>query len=124
MATTKLDGAGTQKLKTLEEATLTLSQIHGMVERMAMEMKNGRPIGVMAMQLKRQASPLQGLLKGQFGPIADIVSSMILVAGRGGGDQVKLRAYREHVAMIRQAIDFAEKKVKKDHAVALEIAPE
>ncbi|MBA4071524.1 MAG: hypothetical protein C0497_06770 [Gemmatimonas sp.] len=124
MASTKLDGAGAQKMKTLEEALITLQQIHGLVERMAMEMKNNKPLGVMPMQLKRMASPLVGQLKGQFGMIADQVSSMILVAGRGGGDQVKLRAYREHVAQIRTAIEMAGNKVKKDHAVDIEIAPE
>ncbi len=124
MASTKLDGAGTQKMKTLEEALVTLQTIHGLVERMAMEMKNKKPLGVMPMQLKRMASPLVGQLKGQFGMIADQVSTMILVAGRGGGDQAKLRTYREHVAQIRTAIEFAGNKVKKDHAVDIEIAPE
>ena len=124
MGATKLDGAGTQKMKTLEEALITLQQIHGLVERMAMEVKNKKPIGVMPMQLKRMAAPLVGMLKGQFGMIADQVSTMILVAGRGGGDQVKLRAYREHVAQIRTAIDMAANKVKKEHAVNIEIAPE
>ena len=124
MASTKLDGAGTQKMKTLEEALITLQQIHGLVERMAMEMKNKKPLGVMPMQLKRLAAPLVGQLKGQFGMIADQVSTMILVAGRGGGDQAKLRTYREHVAQIRTAIEFAGNKVKKDHAVDIEIAPE
>jgi len=89
-----------------------------------MEMKNKKPLGVMPMQLKRMASPLVGQLKGQFGMIADQVSTMILVAGRGGGDQAKLRTYREHVAQIRTAIEFAGNKVKKDHAVDIEIAPE
>lgn len=124
MASTKLDGAGTQKMKTLEEALVTLQSIHGLVERMAMEMKNKKPLGVMPMQLKRLAAPLVGQLKGQFGMIADQVSTMILVAGRGGGDQAKLRTYREHVAQIRTAIEFAGNKVKKDHAVEIEIAPE
>jgi hypothetical protein len=124
MAATKLDGAGAQKMKTLEEALITLQQIHGLVERMAMELKNQKPLGVMPMQLKRLATPLVGQLKGQFGLIADQVSAMILVAGRGGGDQVKLRSYREHVALLRTAIDMAMSKVKKDHGVAIEIAPE
>ena len=124
MASTKLDGAGAQKMKTLEEALVTLQSIHGLVERMAMEMKNKKPLGVMPMQLKRLAAPLVGQLKGQFGMIADQVSTMILVAGRGGGDQVKLRTYREHVAQIRTAIEFAGNKVKKDHSIDIDIAPE
>lgn len=124
MASTKLDGAGTQKMKTLEEALITLQQIHSLVERMAMEMKNKKPIGVMPMQLKRMAAPLVGQLKGQFGMIADQVATMILVAGRGGGDQVKVRTYRENVAVIRTALEMAMNKVKKDHAVDIDIAPE
>jgi hypothetical protein len=124
MASTKLDGAGAQKMKTLEEALMTLQQMHGLVERMAMEIKNKKPLNVMPMQLKRMAAPLVGQLKGQFGMIADQVSTMILVAGRGGGDQVKLRAYREHVAQIRQAIDSAQKRVKTEHSVDISLAPE
>jgi len=124
MASTKLDGAGAQKMKTLEEALVTMQTIHGMVERAAMDMNNKKPLGVFPMQLKRMAAPLVGQLKGQFGPIADQLSTMLLVGGRGGGDQVKLRAYREHVAGIRQAIDFAQKKVKRDHSVDIELAPE
>jgi hypothetical protein len=124
MASTKLDGAGAQKMKTLEEALVTLQSIHGMVERMAIELNNKKTLGVMPMQLKRMAAPLVGQLKGQFGMIADQLSTMLLVAGRGGGDQVKLRAYREHVAQIRTAIEMAAKKVKHDHSVDIEIAPE
>jgi hypothetical protein len=124
MASIKLDGAGASKMKTLEEALVTLQSIHGMVERMAMEVNAKKPLGVMPMQLKRMAAPLVGSLKGQFGMIADQVSTMILVAGRGGGDLTKVRAYREQVAALRTAIDMAQRKVKKDHGVEIELAPE
>ena len=124
MASSKLDGAGAQMMKTLEEALITIQQLHGMVEKMAMETQNKRPLGVLPMQLKRSAAPLVGQLKGQFGPIADYVSSMILVGGRGGGDLTKVRAYREHIGGLRQMIDFAQKKVKRDHSISIELAPE
>ena len=124
MGALKLDGAGAQKMKTLDEALVSIQQLHGFVERMAIEVKNKKPLNVMPMQLKRLASPLVGQLKGQFGMIADQVSTMLLVAGRGGGDQVKLRAYRESIAQIRTALEMAKNKVKKDHGVEIEIAPE
>ena len=124
MAAIKLDGAGASKMKTLEEALVSLQSVHGMVERMAMEVKNQKGVGVIPMQLKRIAAPLVGQLKGQFGMISDQLSTMLLVAGRGGGDQVKVRAYREHVAQIRTAIEMAQNKVKKDHGVEIELAPE
>jgi hypothetical protein len=120
----KLDGAGTQKMKTLEEALMTLAQIHGMVERMAVEMKAGKNVGIVPTQVKRVAGPLQGRLKGQFGMIADQVSAMILNSNRGGGDAVRLRTLREYVAQIRQSIEFAGTKVKEQHAVAIEMAPD
>ena len=124
MAGVKLDGAGTQKMKTLEEALLTLQSIHGMVERMAIEIKAQKPAGVLPHQIKRIAVPLQGQLKGQFGMIADLVAAMILCTGRGGGYQAKLRSLREFVAQIRTALEIMVTKVKEQHAVEIEIAPD
>jgi hypothetical protein len=122
MAATKLDGAGAQKMKTLEEAQMQLQTLHGMVERMGIEVKRGGSIGILPQQIKRMAGTLQGLLKGQFGTIADQFAGMILAAGRGGSEIVRLRTLREYVATIRTAIDIAASKVKKDHSVEIEIA--
>ncbi|MBX7118898.1 MAG: hypothetical protein K1X31_07865 [Gemmatimonadaceae bacterium] len=124
MAGVKLDGAGTQKMKTIEAALVTLQSIHGMVERMAVEMKTNKGAGVIPQQIKRIATPLQGQLKGQFGLIADQVSAMILAAGRGGSDQMRLRSMREFVAQIRTALEIAAAKVKDQHAVPIEISPD
>lgn len=120
MAGTKLDGAGTQKMKTLEEALVTLQTIHGHVERMAIEVKNQKGVGIIPQQIKRIATPLQGQLKGQFGMIADQVSMMILATGRGGGEQLKVRALREHVGQLRQALEIMQAKVKEQHSVKIE----
>lgn len=124
MAASKLDGAGTQKMKTLEEALATLQTIHGMVERMAIEIKSQKSAGMLPQQIKRIAVPLQGQLKGQFGMIADQVAAMILAAGRGGGEQAKLRSLREHVGQIRNALEVMQSKVKENHSVKIELAPD
>jgi hypothetical protein len=120
MAATKLDGPGTQKMKTLEEAMIGLQGLHGLVERMAMDMKAQKHVGVLVMQIKRMAAPLQGQLKGQYAMIADQVSAMILSAGRGGSDAVRLRTMREHVGQIRTALEVAMQKVKEQHSVDIE----
>lgn len=117
MPPVKLDGAGTLKLKTLEDGLMALSGIHAVVERMANDVKNQRAIGMAPQQVKRLAVPLQGQLKGQFGMIADLVSSMLLVVGRGGSDATKVRALREHVAQLRTAMELAQRRVKEKHAV-------
>jgi hypothetical protein len=122
MAATKLDGAGAQKMKTLEEAQLSLQTLHGMVERMGIEVKKSGSVGILPQQIKRNAGMLQGQLKGQFGMIADMFSAMILSAGRGGSEVVRLRTLREHVAQIRTALDMAASKVKKDHSVDIQMA--
>jgi hypothetical protein len=120
MASTKLDTAGMMKLKTLGEAAVTLQKIHALVERMAIEVKAQRAVGVIPQQVKRVATPLQGQLKGQFSLIADQVAQLILVAGRGGSDQVRLRALRELVAQLRTMVELAEGKVREQHAVPVE----
>ena len=117
MSGTKLDGAGTQKMKTLEDALSAVQHIHGIVERMALDVKNNRGAGIAPGQIKRVATNLQGQLKGQFGMIADQVSGMIIALGRGGGEQNKVRAARESIAQIRQALEMAANKVKKLHSV-------
>ena len=123
MPAMKLDGAGAQKMKTLEEALLTLQSIHGMVERAAVEVKAQKSIGVIPQQIKRLAVPLQGQLKGQFGLIADQVSAFILSTTRGGGgDQAKIRSMRENVAMLRTAIELNMNKVKDQHSVPIEVS--
>jgi hypothetical protein len=124
MAGIKLDGAGTQKMKTIEEALATMQSIHGMVERMALDVKNNRGLGVTPGQIKRIAGSLQGQLKGQFGLIADQVAGMIIAMGRGGGEQGKVRVLRESVAQIRTALEINASKVKKDHAVEIQISPD
>jgi hypothetical protein len=124
MAGTKLDGAGMAKMKTIEDALATMQTIHGHVERMAIEVKNQKGAGVIPSQIKRMATPLQGQLKGQFGMIADQVTQLILATGRGGGEQTKVRALREYVGQIRQALDFAQSRVKDQHSVQIETSGE
>jgi hypothetical protein len=117
MAATKLDGPGIQKMRTLDEALVALQGIHGMVERLAMDLKAHKPGVILAQQIKRAATPLQGQLKGQFSLIADHVSSLILVAGRGASETVRLRILREHVGQIRTELEVAMQKVRDEHSV-------
>lgn len=96
--------------------------MHGMTERMAMEMKNQQSVGIIPQQIKRIAVPLHGQLKGQFGLIADQVAGMILAVSRGGSDVVGLRTMREYVAQLRTAIELNVSKVKAQHSVEIEIS--
>ena len=113
----KLDGAGTAKMNTLLDALAQLQKVHGVVEKMAMEVRNMRPVGPMGLQLKRTAQPLASMLKAQFGLLSDQVTGMILVATRGGGDGPKVRSLREGVAQLRQALEIQVNVVKAKHTV-------
>jgi hypothetical protein len=125
MAATKLDGAGAQKMKTLEEALHTVATIHSTIERGAVDVKAQKPLGVIPQQIKRMAVPMQGQLKGQFGLIAAQVAAFILSSTRGGGgDQAKIRGMREGIAQIKTALELAANKVKEQHAVAIDVRPD
>ena len=118
----KLDGAGLAKMATLDEATAALPRLHGIVERMAIAVRSQQNTAQFGAQIRRAGAPLVGLLKGQFGMIADQVSALLLVATRGGGDQAKLRSLRETVAQIRIQLEIAVAKTKEKHAVEDDVA--
>ena len=113
----RLDGAGTAKMATLDEALTIVQGVHAVVERMAMEVKNSKPVAPLLPQLRRVAQPLIGKLKAQFGMQSDQVAAMLLGATRGGGDQMKVRALREHVAQLRQALEMQVAVVKSKHLI-------
>ncbi|MGQ0764798.1 MAG: hypothetical protein ACT4OZ_03935 [Gemmatimonadota bacterium] len=110
-----LDGAGLAKMATLDEAVSQLQRVHGLVERMALEVRANKNTAPFRQQIQRAATPLVGLLKGQFGMIADQVSALLLVLTRGGSDQSRLRSLRESVAQIRTALEISVARVKEQH---------
>ena len=112
----KLDGAGIQKMKTLEDATTMLHRLHGLVETFAIAVKKAQPTAHTVQQIRRSLPPLIGLLKGQFGMIADQVAALNLIATRGSNEQTRLRVLREGVGSIRIAMDIAMQRVKENHA--------
>ena len=120
MSGPQLDGAGVAKMVTLDDASAHLQRLHGIVERMAMAVRSEQNTTQFGQQIRRAGSPLIGLLKGQFGMIADQVTAMLLIATRGGGDQNKLRALRESVAQIRTQLEIAIAKTKEKHAVVVD----
>ena len=120
----KLDGAGIQKMKALDEANVQLQRLHGVVETYALALKRKQPTSLYSMQVKRALSPLVGLLKPQFGLIADQVAALNLVAGRGGNEQTKIRLLREGVGSTRQALEIAMVRVKDTHMVKDEPEPD
>jgi hypothetical protein len=117
MAGPKLDGAGVQKMNTLEDAATQLQRLHGIVETYALALKRNQPTSLYGMQIKRAIAPLVGLLKPQFGLISDQATALNLVAGRGGNEVAKLRQLREGVGALRQALEIAIVRVKDNHTV-------
>jgi hypothetical protein len=117
MAGIKLDGAGIQKLRTLDDAGMQLQRLHGIVETYALALKRAQPTSLYSTQVKRALTPLVGLLKPQFGLISDQAAALNLVASRGGSETTKIRLLREGVGNIRQALEIAATRVRENHAV-------
>lgn len=116
MAGPKLDGAGTEKMKTLEVATTQLQRVHGLVETYALAVKRTQPPATYLMPIRRALPMLASLLKGQFGMISDQVMALNMVVTRGANEQVRVRTLREGIGGLRQAIDVAIVRVKDNHA--------
>ena len=121
MAGAKLDGAGIQKMKTIDEAVIQLARLHAIVEQYALSLKQNKPTSLYGSQIKRALFPLVGLLKPQFGLIADQVAAMNLVTSRGGPDNTKVRTLREGVGSLRQQLEIAVVRIKDNHKVVEEI---
>ena len=117
MATGSIDGAGLAKLKTLEDATSKLQRVHALVEKLALTVKQGGNTGQFIAQIRRALDPLVGLLKPQFGMLADQVAMLNLAATRGGSEQTRVRALREGVGSLRQAFEIMERKMREQHTV-------
>ena len=116
MAGPKLDGAGTEKMKTLEEALIRLHRIHGLIETYALAIKRSQPPATYLMPIKRALPTLASLLKGQFGMISDQAMALNIGVSRGSNEQVRVRTLREGIGALRQAIDVAIVRVKENHA--------
>ena len=116
MAGPKLDGAGTEKMKTLDEALIRLHRIHGLIETYALAIKRSQPPATYLMPIRRALPTLASLLKGQFGLISDQAMALNMGVTRGSNEQVRVRMLREGIGSLRQAIDVAIVRVKENHA--------
>ena len=116
MAGLKLDGAGVQKMKTIEDAFTMVHRLHGIVETYALALKRSQPTTTYGLQIRRALPPLVGLLKGQFGMISDQAAALNLVVTRGTNEQTRVRVLREGIGSIRQALEIAALRVKENHA--------
>ncbi len=120
MAGLKLDGAGQAKMVTLEDSVALLQRLHNLVEQYALSVKQAKPQTTYLNSIKRQFPVLAGKLKGQFGMIADLVTSTNMASSRGSSEPLRVRAMREGVAAIRAQLDIAiaqtiNKHAAKDH---------
>ena len=122
MATVRLDATGQNKMRALDDATMQLQRIHGLVEQYAMAVKRNQPTATYVMNLRRQIPALAENLKAYFGMIADQAISVNLAASRGTSEQVRIRTLREGVAQIRQSIEIAGAQTKGKHAIDTDAA--
>ena len=113
----RMDGAGLAKMKTLEEATLLLQRVHGLVEMYAVAVKNGQASSPLVMNIRRTLPTLSENLKTQFGMIADQVMQVQIASTRGSSEVMRVRTLREGVAQIKQALEIATAQTKDKHTI-------
>lgn len=106
MAGLRLDGAGQAKMVTLDESVLIQQRLHALVEMYALSVKNNKPAGGILQNIKRQFPLLAAKLKGQFGMISDLVTSVTMQATRGSSEQMRVRQMREGMASIKVQLEI------------------
>jgi hypothetical protein len=104
-------------MKTLDDAMNALLRVNGLVEQYALQIKNNQPGSTFLSNIKRQLPALSGMLKGQFGMIADQVMATSLSSSRGASEQMRVRALREGVGQIKTALEIAIAMVKDKHSL-------
>jgi hypothetical protein len=107
MAGLRLDGAGQAKMVTLDECIVILQRVHNFVEQYALSIKNQKPQPTYLNGVRRQLPMLAGKLKGQFGMIADLATSVNMSSSRGSSEPIRVRTMREGVAAIKAQLDIA-----------------
>lgn len=117
MAGLILDASGTIKLKVLDEALLLTQRINALNEQFALNAKAAKPSGSLFSSIKRQLQTLAANLKGHFGMVSDLVTNVLISSSRGSSDVNRVRAIREGLAQIKQAIDIAMAHTKDKHAI-------
>jgi hypothetical protein len=123
VAGSRLDSAGSIKMKTLDDALLLLQRVNGLVEQYAMAVKNGQPSSAFLMTFRRTLPSLAANLKAQFGLIAEQVVALNLSATRGASEAVRVRTMREGMALLKQALEIAMVQTKARHTVTDEPQP-
>ena len=117
MAGIKLDGAGTARMTTLDDSVLLHQRLHALVESYALSVKQSKPGGAILQNIKRQFPMLAGKLKGQFGMISDLVTSISMQATRGSSDQMRVRQLREGMAAIKVQLEIAVAQTIAKHEI-------
>lgn len=117
MAGLRLDGAGQAKMTTLDDSVTIHQRIHGLVEQYALSVKQNKPAGHVLQNIKRQVPTLAAKLKGQFGMISDLVTSINMQMTRGSSEQMRVRTMREGMAAIKVQLEIAITQVIAKHEV-------
>jgi hypothetical protein len=117
MAGLRLDGAGQAKMSTLDDSVTVHQRIHGLVEQYALSVKQNKPAGHVLQNIKRQVPTLAAKLKGQFGMISDLVTSINMQMTRGSSEQMRVRTMREGMAAIKVQLEIAITQTIAKHEV-------
>ena len=80
----------------------------------------GMGLGLVAEMAVRNMPALAGKLKGQFGMISDLVTSVNAAAGRGAAEKMRVRGLQEGMAAIKVQLEIAITQTIAKHEVVKE----
>jgi hypothetical protein len=115
----KLSAGAQQELVFFEEVKKKVDRLHSLIEQCGVA-KGKMQEGMMG-PINRTAVDVQRLLMSKgYGVMADSANNIAMNAKRGGGIQMKMRAFRELINSIKAAIDTRMKMIVAEDKQAAE----
>jgi hypothetical protein len=109
---TKLSSKGLKKMEIIEQARRKWDRVHGLVEQYG-STSSGEDMFLG--QISRAATDVSRLfMNAGYGVMADSANQLSMLAKRGVGKQMKIRAMRDFVVSVKSAMERQEKIIVEE----------
>ncbi|HEX9579475.1 MAG TPA: hypothetical protein VF970_00080 [Gemmatimonadales bacterium] len=108
----KLSSKGLKKMDVIDQARRRWDRVHGLVEQYATQ-KVGEDM-YLGQIARASVEVSRGFMNAGWGVMADTANQLAMLAKRGLGKQMKVRAMRDFVSSLKAAMERQEKMIVEE----------